>query len=250
MPLYLPYLGVAVLPVLPHNHALGALGPLIAGFILTAHMAGKAGTTRLIKAMFLPGRISWLFIALLSPFVLLLLAQVINYIAAGTSVTFRGVGQTNEFPSYNLFEYFIYNLVFFGFGEETGWKGFALPALQRRFNALVSSLIFSVFWAIWHWPLFLYRPGYTSMDAAGIAGWLFSLITGSILLTWLFNSSRGSILVCAVFHAAIDIVFVSDHPDRSVINYLGMMVMIWGVITIAVGGYKNLSKKERIKKCC
>lgn len=143
---------------------------------------------------------------------------------------------------------FIYNLIFFGFGEETGWKGFALPRLQSKFNALVSSIIFTVPWAMWHWPLFLYRPGYTTMDAADITGWFFSLLTGSVLLTWLFNSTRGSILICAIFHATIDIAFVSDVVDKSIVNYLGLLITIWGIIIVIIFGYKNLSRKERVIK--
>jgi uncharacterized protein len=248
LPLYLPYWGIKNLPVLPYHHAIGALGPMISAMILTARLDGKKGISGLLKAMFMTGKIHWLLIALISPFVLLWVAQAINYLVSGMPVTFSGTGKTNEFPAFNLAGYFIYNLIFFGFGEEAGWKGFALPRLQQKFNALISSLIFAFFWALWHWPLFLFRPGYVSMDMAGIGGWLFSLITGSVLLTWLFNSSRGSILICAVFHAAIDIVFVSDHPDKSVINYLGILITTWGILAVVIFGYKNLSKKERIKK--
>ncbi len=39
-------------------------------------------------------------------------------------------------------------------GEELGWRGYALPALQKHHSALVSSLIIGVFWCFWHAPLF------------------------------------------------------------------------------------------------
>ena len=38
------------------------------------------------------------------------------------------------------------NIVFFGFGEEVGWRGFALPHLLKvRRRALVATLILSLF---------------------------------------------------------------------------------------------------------
>jgi membrane protease YdiL (CAAX protease family) len=39
-------------------------------------------------------------------------------------------------------------------GEETGWRGYALPQLQRRFSPLTSSLIIAVLWFGWHLPQF------------------------------------------------------------------------------------------------
>jgi hypothetical protein len=70
------------------------------------------------------------------------------------------------------------------------------------------------------------------MDIAGIAGWFFGLLTGSVLLTWLFNASRGGILICALFHATIDIASVSDFSDNNIVNYLGILLTLLGMATI------------------
>ncbi|HEX8279123.1 MAG TPA: type II CAAX endopeptidase family protein [Segetibacter sp.] len=238
LPLYLPYFGITSLPVLPFHHGLGALGPILAAFILIYKEEKRKGLNRLVNSMFRLTNLVLLLIALVGPFILLFLATVINYFQTG-AFSLSGITRTREFPSFSFPVYFLYNLVFFGFGEETGWKGYALPRLQTKFSPLTSSAVFAFFWAIWHIPLFLYRPGYSSMDVAGVAGWFFSLLTGSVLLTWLFNSSKGSILVCAVFHATIDIVFVSDFIDKNVVNYLGMLISIWAVATIPALLLKN-----------
>ena len=37
--------------------------------------------------------------------------------------------------------------------EEIGWRGFALPRLQKRHNALIATLIVGILWALWHLPL-------------------------------------------------------------------------------------------------
>lgn len=247
LPLYGPAFGLNDLPVLPYHHGLGGLGPLIASFVTTWIYLGKDGVRKLLASCFQWKPLIYLCIALLSPFVLVLIAAGIAFLLNGQAIDLSGLLTSKEFPEFNLLTFFVYNMIFFGFGEETGWRGFALPRFQIKYNALTSSLILTVFWAIWHWPLFFYRPGYTSMEMAGIVGWLFSLVTGSVLLTWLFNSSRASIFICAVFHSTIDIAFTADLADKNIVNYTGFLITVWGIATIFLFKPANLARNERSK---
>lgn len=247
LPLYGHVFGITSLPTLPFHHGLGGLGPLIASLLTTWIYYKQKGVKQLLKKCLQVKSLIYLIIALLSPFILAFMAIIINYFVDSTPINLSGLLRYNEFPNFNLLTFFIYNLVFFGFGEEIGWRGFALPRFQYKFNALASSLILTVFWAIWHWPLFFYRPGYTSMELAGIFGWLISLFTGSVLLAWLFNSSRGSILICAVFHSTIDIAFTADFGNDNIVNYMGFLITVWGILTIIIFKPKNLSTSEREK---
>jgi membrane protease YdiL (CAAX protease family) len=246
LPLYGSAFGLTNLPVLPFHHGIGGLGPLIASFLTTWIYQKQPGVKQLLNKCLQVKPLLYLMIALLSPFLLALIVSVISYFVGKVPVEWNKLFSSREFPDFSLLTFFLYNLLFFGFGEEVGWRGFALPRIQRHFNALNSSMILTFFWALWHWPLFLYRPGYTSMDAAAIFGWVMSLLTGSVLLTWLFNSSRGSLLICAVFHATIDIAFMADFADKNSMNYLGFLVTVWGILTIVFFKPANLSVRERI----
>lgn len=235
-PLWLPPLGVRGLPVLPFHHALGALGPITAALLVSSAESGLRGPVDLVRRMVDPrGRLGWATIALLAPVALLALA-VAGLRLVGSSVSLAGLGSSREFPQFSAIGFLAYNIVSFGFGEEAGWRGFALPRLQASHSALCATMLLTVGWALWHVPLFLYRPGYTSMSAVGIAGWFVSLLTGSILLTALYNNSRGSILVVALFHASVNVVFTSDFDSPVLVNVLGALITVCAVGVVAVTG--------------
>jgi membrane protease YdiL (CAAX protease family) len=245
LPLYGHIFGLSNLPRLPFHHAIGGLGPLVASVLTTWIFLKTEGLKNLLKKCLQIKPLLYLGIALFSPFVLAFIALLMSYFINKTPVDLSGLLRIKEFPQFNLAIFFIYNFIFFGFGEEVGWRGFALPRLQNTFNALTSSLMLTGFWALWHLPLFFYRPGYTTMDIGGILGWIFSLLTGSILLTWLYNSSNASILICAVFHSTIDIAFTADIANKNVVNYMGFLITVWGISTIIIFKPKNLAKNDR-----
>lgn len=246
LPLYAPALGLSSYEPFLFQHGLGALGPAIASAVMTWRYQGVEGLRQLFERAFKPGKVLFLLVALFSPFFIEVIGSIVVWIQTGRIPDLQEFGKSKEFPSSSLLSLFIYNLFFFGYGEELGWRGFALPVLQSRWSALWSSIVLTFFWALWHWPLFLYRPGYLQMDAMGAIGWLMSLLTGSVLLTWLFNSSGGSLLVCAIFHSTIDLAFMSDKVDPEVIGLTGILIVIWGILTVVICKPRHLSHLPRI----
>jgi membrane protease YdiL (CAAX protease family) len=97
---------------------------------------------------------------------------------------------------------FLYQLFFFNAtGEETGWRGFALPRLQTRTSPLIASLIIAFFWINWHW--FLWQA-----EGNPMFSWQYWIvqyalhIAVSVIIGWFYNRSKGSILVAGIAHAA------------------------------------------------
>lgn len=243
LPLYGPAIGINGLPVLPYHHALGAFGPLLAAIITTA-IYKKENLSTLLDALFNAKRPILLLFSALVPFAIGLLAILADRWLLNTPMLPLSFNiLSNDFGQQNIITFTLLNIATFGLGEEAGWRGFALPLFQKRYTALTSSLLLTVFWALWHVPLFLYRPGYVHMDAAGIIGWLVSLLTGSVLLTWLFNASKGSILVCAVFHATVDVAFTYPGLQATTISIIGALITTLG---LAIG--YNLYKQGRLPR--
>jgi len=246
MPLWLPAFGIRGLPVLPFHHAFGGLGPLIAAFFTSWVETGAGGPLDLFQRMGLwRGRLEWIAVALLGPFVLFGIAILVAALVGSESLSLIGFGRSREFPQFSSLGFLAYNIVFFGYGEEVGWRGFALPRLQTRHSAFIATGLLTCGWALWHLPLFFYRPGYVSMQTGDIVGWFFSILTGAILLTWLYNESRGSLLVVALFHATIDIVFTSDISSHAVVTTSGVLVTLWGILVLLVTGPATLTRQGK-----
>ena len=245
-PLWLPTLGIKGLPVLPFHHALGALGPCLAAFVVIAVFEGRERVTDLARRIVWPGPNLWIAsIAGLGPLGLLMLSLLISW-ALGERADISELGTSSEFPQFSALAFFVYNFVSFGIGEEVGWRGFLLPRLQSRWNALAATAIVTLIWAGWHAPLFLYRPGYLDMGWGGALGWLVSLATGAVLTTSLFNSSRGSVLVVALFHAAIDVVFTGGASSPIATNVAGALITVAGLVTVFGLGARDLSRSGRV----
>jgi len=87
------------------------------------------------------------------------------------------------------------------FGEELGWRGFALPRLLRRTDAMYSGLVLGLIWGVWHlgWP-----AGWSSLAAGLIATQIGTLTALSVILTWIFVNSGGSLILVTLAHAAFD----------------------------------------------
>ena len=87
------------------------------------------------------------------------------------------------------------NLVGGPLGEEPGWRGFALPRLQRLLNPVSSALVLGFFWANWHLPLILGH-------IYNVTWWQFLILTmgASVFLSLAFNCSGGSVLCAIIVH--------------------------------------------------
>ncbi|MCB2173860.1 CPBP family intramembrane metalloprotease [bacterium] len=85
--------------------------------------------------------------------------------------------------------------------EEFGWRGLALPLLQRTFTPIVAGLILGVIWGLWHLPAFMLST--TQQSDWSFAPFFVGCIALSIIVTPLFNASRGSILLPAIFHMSV-----------------------------------------------
>ncbi len=174
---------------------LGGAAPTLAA-VITAYLAeGKGGVDDLFGRFKRRAGLKWYLIALLLPFVVML-------IGFGVDAFFI----SGQAPNWGLFDWvglpFLFGAMFISYvWEEIGWRGFALPKMQERLDPLMTSLIMGALWYLWHLPLMLNRD--VNVRPSPIVE-LFFMLALTVLYTWLYNNSGGSLLIASVLHAALN----------------------------------------------
>lgn len=215
------------------THLPALLGPAIAAAVVTVWTMGRPGV-RDLGARIVRWRVPvrWWLVAV-SPVVFLGLG-LIAMAAAGKALPSTGdFGRFSGTPAIGLAGVLL--IIFVGaLGEETGWRGYALPQLQRRFSPLASSLILAVLWFGWHLPQFLVIATYRDFAPFQYVGMFLGLACGAVVLTWLYNRSGGSILLVAVWHGLYNFVGATQAATGLLAAVVSTLIMIQGVALIVL----------------
>lgn len=107
--------------------------------------------------------------------------------------------------------------------EEFGWRGVALPLLQRRFRPIGADLILSTLWAIWHLPAFFLSG--TPQSQWSFPAFFIGVVSISFILTPLFNAAGGSILVAAIYHFQMNNPIWPDAQPYDSLIFAGLAVL-------------------------
>ena len=118
---------------------------------------------------------------------------------------------------------FLYVMLGGGGLEEPGWRGFALPLLEKRYSPFHSSLILAVIWAFWHWPLFWL--GYSAGGPFGVVVFMLGAIPLSMLFTAVYNLSGGSLPLLILLHTSFNITAIYLAPS-ALATGLWMLLML------------------------
>ncbi len=109
-------------------------------------------------------------------------------------------GYENGVPLYAIFV-LIPMMIFGGGLEEKGWRYILQPELEKKYNFVISTLIVSVVWWLWHLPLF-YIQGVSQYGKSflvfgiNVLGLAFALAS--------IKKITNSIWLCVLFHCIVN----------------------------------------------
>jgi membrane protease YdiL (CAAX protease family) len=221
---------------------LGAFGPTITAFLVTAIGEGRQGTRRLFRRY---GQwrfgIQWYLFALFA-FPAVYLAAASIWLGADP---LRAV--LSKWPLY--FTTYLPALLIFPalitWGEEPGWRGFALTRMQPRYGPLLATLVVGFMHGVWHLPIFLLVNGPVATGPFNLTRFLVNvagIIVVSIIWTWVFNNARTSILMAVLLHASFNAAqayiggVVKPYPVEAAYTALGILLAIALIALVATKG--------------
>jgi membrane protease YdiL (CAAX protease family) len=183
----------------------GAWGPLVAALIVKMKENGKEGVVSLLKKGLDRNfdKKWWVPIFLVFPMLI-----IISFFIA---IQNDQIIPESEAINYLPFLPFIFFSVLFTSGpfqEEFGWRGYALPLIQKKYNVLVSSIILGFIWAVWHLPQFLVPIEKTGMFyITPVWSFILTVMSANIIYSWIFNKTNQSVLASLVLHTQMNLFF-------------------------------------------
>jgi len=121
--------------------------------------------------------------------------------------------------------------------EEMGWHTYGTDVLRTKFNLFNTSIIFALYWGIWHIPLSTIKDYYQSNLVE--TGWVYSLnflisiFPFVIIMNWLYYKANRNIIVPIIFHITAGYFneIFDTHPMSKVIQ-TGILLIFASVIVV------------------
>jgi membrane protease YdiL (CAAX protease family) len=224
--------------------SLGA-GPLVSAIVVTWIIEGKAGLTRLWQqSTKWKVEAKWYLIVLALPLVLSAVSLGLGLLTTGFHINYN-----LKLPVQYFVPFLLYMLVFTGIAEEPGWRGFALPRLQSRFNAENASWVLGILWGVWHFPFMIYyyySAGIVPL-LVSLLGLTFGIVGWTTVNTWIYNNTRSTWLAILLhgWGNAVQSYLILSSDNMAAQTLYGFLPWVLVLILFRVYGKENLSRQPR-----
>jgi membrane protease YdiL (CAAX protease family) len=220
LPVHLDQGIVSVLPLL------GTLGPALAASLVALRMGGKPAVKELWSQL-RRWRVSWTWYAaavLVFPVLIFVVAWIYPLLFLGAELPYKNLSPST----------FLVTIIFLTvsvIGEEVGWRGFALPQLQKHWSAFQASVLLGTVHTIWHLPF------WTALGELRLFGWTYWILSWAwvlaltIYLTWVMNNTGNSLFLALLLHLSLNIVMVRYLPITTVVPaYILLIAIAWFIM--------------------
>ena len=214
--------------------------PAISAFTVILVRTGWRGLIRYLKKILtISGHWGWYLL-------LLVFFPMISLVSSLLSGLTGGPGFVAPQISASAFLLAVLSTGIYGPFEELGWRGFALPLLQRRYGGLTAAVILGFIWALWHVPAFFLPTIMTGAMEGGalivLLRFFIGTIVTSVFITVLYNGTGGCVLAAFLYHWIMNLPYPWE--ARSGISLMQDMV---SMVLLSILLLSSLRKKYLFK---
>jgi len=230
---------------------IGIFGPAVSAILLTCLTGNKKERRDYWSRLISFTRIGPRWYA-----IIILIAPVYSVLAILSGLVIKGnIPAVDTAVRYvmhplTIIPFAIVRMVYGPLPEELGWRGYALDRLQRKWNALVSSLVLGVIWAVWHTPMFFMRGSLMSevLPLWSTEFWVVmgpGILAGSVVMTWIYNNTQRSTLAAILFHFMMNFTAEFLRLPGDIKTYQFVWLTIIAIVVTLVYGPATLKGKVR-----
>jgi uncharacterized protein len=230
-------------------HILGGLGPLVGAIVITFIFDKWTGVKKFFREKYRWPSLKWFLVGFGMPIAFFVVAYLWLGIFNHNWIRLSEVGLNAKVPIASTIGVWLIWLIFYGIGEESGWRGFLLFELTKKYDALISAIFVALIWATWHLPIFLYDKDFMAYGLGGTIGWVVGLMFGSVLLGWLVKRSQWILWPVIFWHGTFNLFTAGDRIGSTVPAFVSTLVLV--IVVWIVWRYgKNLDTSKKIKPDC
>jgi len=224
-----------VIPINLPISALMLICPITAAVILTYREHKSSGVKQLLERVFdykkIRHKIWYLPVVFLMPVIMVLSYSLM-----------RLLGTPLPEPQIPVLMIPVFFVIFFisATGEEVGWSGYAIDAMQNRWGALKASLVLGSVWAVWHIAPYIQ----THNTLMWIVWQCVATVGFRVLVVWLYNNTGKSVFAAITFHAMINVsTFLFPNYGSNYDPFIvSILLTVIGVTVTVVWGPKTLAR--------
>lgn len=109
-----------------------------------------------------------------------------------------------------------------GIFEETGWTGFAIPELRKKYGVFTTGIIVGFVWGVWHYISAIWASGndngvFTfSLFLPMMVFYIVALPIFRIIMVWVYDNTK-SLLIAIIMHGSLtgNVLFLLLSPELS-----------------------------------
>jgi membrane protease YdiL (CAAX protease family) len=220
-------------PITSWLYYVAVCAPTISAVFTSLVFGGWAGATKLFSGLIRRFQLRWLFAALLTiPAGCLIWALIEHIVLGRTSHTIdvRSILVSAPLLWFTTPDLFVDPGPW---GEETGWRGFALPRLLSRLRPLPAATTLGAIWSVWHTPAF-FVSGLTQFGT-DFAWFLVGGTCLTVIMTWIYVNANRNYFVAGVIPHAVSNLLFSSHV-YSAIKVEALMYIALAALVVVIFG--------------